>query len=72
MVEPFVLFEKVIKNHGISTTFCDLTNPKKLLDVVKDNTRMIWIETPTNPQLKLVDIEQISKLKRKDINIWSG
>ena len=63
----FRLFEKVIKNHGISTTFCDLTNPKKLLDVVKDNTRMIWIETPTNPQLKLVDIEQISKLKRKDI-----
>ncbi len=63
----FRIFEKVIKNNGISTTFCDLTNPENLLNALTDKTKMIWVETPTNPQLKLVDIKKISQLKPKEV-----
>ena len=63
----FRIFEKVIKNKGINTTFIDLTNSENLLNALTDKTKLIWIETPTNPQLKLVDIKKISKLKPKDV-----
>lgn len=63
----FRIFEQVIKNKGINTTFCDLTNPENLLEALNDKTKMIWIETPTNPQLKLIDIKKISELKPKEV-----
>jgi len=60
------LFRKVReRSQGLSFTFVDATDPQKVADAVTDRTRMIWIETPTNPTLKLVDLEAIAKIGRE-------
>ncbi|KAJ2762711.1 cystathionine gamma-lyase cys3, partial [Coemansia nantahalensis] len=47
---------KVASSVGVETSFVDLADINNLRDAVRDNTRMLWIETPTNPTLRLVDI----------------
>jgi cystathionine gamma-lyase len=42
-----------------------LTDPKDLEGAIKPNTRMVWIETPSNPLLKVIDLEAIAKIARK-------
>lgn len=51
------LFTKVLARLGIQFTFADLSDTRNLTAALRPNTRMLWIETPTNPLLKLVDIE---------------
>ncbi len=64
----FRLFDKVIRNNGIDFSFIDLTNLSNLERYVTSKTKMIWIETPTNPTLKLVDISAVSAFaKSKNI-----
>lgn len=64
------LFEKVFKNFGIEFTFVDLSKPELLAQAIKKNTRMIWLETPSNPLLKLVDIKAIcSYAKPNNIDV---
>lgn len=58
----FRLFERVYKQLGIEFTFVDLTDLKKAEAAFKANTKLLWIETPTNPTLKIVDISALSKL----------
>lgn len=48
----------------LQVTFADLTDPFSLLDAKKPNTRAIWVETPSNPLLRIVDLEQISQFAR--------
>jgi cystathionine gamma-lyase len=62
------LFTKVFPQMGIDVSFVDLTNPENLEKNLKPTTKLIWIETPTNPLLKLIDIEKISAAaKRKGV-----
>ncbi len=63
------LFEQVRRRSaGLSFTFADLSNPEQLALAVGPDTRMVWLETPSNPLLKLVDIEAIvGALKQRDI-----
>ncbi len=64
----FRLFDKVIKNNGIDFSFVDLRDPATFKAALKPETKMVWIETPTNPMLKLVDIQAIADIaKSKDI-----
>jgi cystathionine gamma-lyase len=58
------LFRTVWAKHGVETTFADLTN-KDVKEFAKPNTKMIWIETPTNPLLKIIDIEKICTWAKK-------
>ena len=58
------LFTKVIANNGIECTFTDLTKAENLKKSIQKNTKLVWIETPTNPLLKLIDIEKISQICR--------
>ncbi|ORX79158.1 cystathionine gamma-synthase [Anaeromyces robustus] len=58
---------KVAITQGIETSFVDLTDPKILHTTIKSNTKLVWIETPTNPTMKMVDIEAIVKTV-KEIN----
>jgi cystathionine gamma-lyase len=58
----FRLFDKVIKNNGIEFSYVDLAKPENFKAAIKPNTKMVWLETPTNPMMKLVDIRKISKL----------
>lgn len=60
------LFERVRKHSaGLEVSYVDLTKPELLEAAIKSNTRMIWAETPTNPLLKLVDLEAIGKISRQ-------
>ncbi len=61
----FRLFERVRKESAdLSFTYVDLTQPENLEAAITDKTRLVWIETPTNPLLKIVDIEAVSKIAR--------
>ena len=61
----FRLFERVRKRTAaLEVSYVDLSNMDKLAAAVKSNTRLIWIETPTNPTLRLVDIAQVSAFAR--------
>ena len=63
------LFENVRKRSaGLDFTFCDLSDIKALESSLKPNTKMIWIETPTNPLLKIADLKAISSFA-KDNNL---
>lgn len=58
------LFEKVVKNWGVTTTYVDVDDITKFNKAIQPNTKLIWIETPTNPLLKIVDIESIARFTR--------
>ncbi len=58
----FRIFDKVFKPHGIDFTFVDLSDLKKAEAAFKPTTRLLWMETPTNPMLKILDIAALSKL----------
>jgi len=60
----FRLFDKIIKNNGIDFSFVDLSDVDRLQAAIRPNTKMIWIETPTNPLLKLADIGTITKIAK--------
>ncbi|MBX9767760.1 MAG: cystathionine gamma-synthase, partial [Bdellovibrionales bacterium] len=59
------LFDKVIKDFGIEFSYVDLTKKENFEAAIRANTKMVWIETPTNPLLKLVDIELICGVAKK-------
>jgi cystathionine gamma-lyase len=60
------ILERVRKRSAnIESTFVDLTQPENLEKALKSNTRMVWVETPTNPLLKIVDLEAIAAIARK-------
>jgi len=63
------LFDGVRKaSAGLEFDFIDLTDPDVAKAAVRDNTRMIWVETPTNPLLKIVDLEALAEIaKANDI-----
>lgn len=50
------IFEKVYAPRGVAFTYVDGACPAAFADAVRDNTRMLWIETPANPLLQLVDV----------------
>lgn len=53
------LFEKVMRPLGIEAVFADLRAPEAVEAGIDDRTRMIWLETPTNPMLRLVDVAAV-------------
>jgi len=59
------IFERVMRQFGLDTTYVDPTRPEAFSAAVRPNTRMIWIETPTNPLLKLVDIAAVAEVARR-------
>ncbi len=60
------LFERVRKRSaGLRFSYVDLTKPENLLAALQPDTKMVWVETPTNPMLKLIDLEAIGKICRE-------
>jgi cystathionine gamma-lyase len=53
------------RSAGHDVSFVDLTQPSELEAAVRANTRLVWVETPTNPLLKLVDLSAIAQMARK-------
>ncbi len=59
------LFERVYRQFGLEFTFVDLTDLAKTEAAFRPATKLLWIETPTNPTLKIVDIAKLSELARR-------
>ncbi len=55
------LFEKLLGNFGINFSYVDGRAPSDFEKAAKDNTRLFWIETPTNPLLRLIDIQAVAE-----------
>lgn len=62
----YLLITEVFERWGLEFTVVDMSNKNETISAIKDNTKLIWIETPSNPQLKITDIEQISEIAKKN------
>jgi len=60
------LLEKVFKKWGVTITYADVDDINSFEKAVSKRTRLIWIETPTNPLLKIIDIKKLSKIAREN------
>ena len=66
------LFERVRKRSmGLEVSYLDLADPGAIEAAIRPNTRLIWVETPTNPLLKLVDLERVAAIARRR-GIWAA
>jgi len=55
------LFERVLKDYGIQFSYIDVSDPELVESSLRPETRLVWLETPTNPLLKIADIGEISR-----------
>ncbi|NLF83142.1 MAG: PLP-dependent transferase [Candidatus Gastranaerophilales bacterium] len=60
----YKLFEGVYNRQNITVTYVNGDNPENFAAAIKENTRLVWLESPTNPLLKIVDIEAIAEICR--------
>lgn len=61
----FRLFTHIYQKFGITINYVDTTEAGNVLDAITPNTKLIWLETPTNPTLKVSDIAAISKIAKQ-------
>ncbi len=60
------LFTKIFESFGIKFHFIGMENTSKIEDYINKNTKLIWVETPTNPMMNIIDIEAASKIAKKN------
>jgi cystathionine gamma-lyase len=60
------IFTKIYGRYGIGFHFTDMHNPQKVADLITEKTKLIWIETPTNPMLNIVDIRAIVAIAKEN------
>lgn len=62
----FRLFNNVRnRSQGLKVSFVDLTQPDALEKAIQPNTKMVWVETPTNPMLSIIDLAHVAKIAKK-------
>jgi cystathionine beta-lyase/cystathionine gamma-synthase len=61
----FRIFDKVMTQWGLEVTFMDMSDPTKVKAAMRPNTRLVWLETPSNPMLKIIDIAAIADVATK-------
>jgi cystathionine beta-lyase/cystathionine gamma-synthase len=59
------LFERVLAQYGLQFSYIDMTDPAAVSEHLRDNTRAIWLETPSNPLMKLIDIAAVSAIAKE-------
>lgn len=59
------IFTKVFERYGIKFHFISMENPAAIESYINKNTKMIWAETPTNPMMNIIDVEEIGKVAKK-------
>ncbi len=64
------MFTKLFSKYGLKFTFVDMNNPENVANAITNKTKLIWLETPTNPLLKVADIKAITSIANKN-NIMS-
>ena len=60
------LFTKLYKDSGIKFHFVDMNDMPKFQSLINEHTKLVWVETPTNPLMKLADIQEIAKITKKN------
>jgi len=65
------LLTKVLPKWGITSSYADAAKPEEWESLIQENTKLIYIETPSNPQLELIDLEWLGNLCRKHNIIFS-
>jgi cystathionine beta-lyase/cystathionine gamma-synthase len=58
----FRLFDKVLRRYGLDFTFADTTDLKSLADALTPSTRLVWLETPSNPLLSVTEIHAVAEI----------
>lgn len=58
-------FTRITARHGLTFSYCDLAHPGALEANINDKTRLVWLETPTNPLLKITDIARLAEITKK-------
>jgi cystathionine beta-lyase len=59
------IFKTIFEKYGIKFHFVNMQNPSEVEVMLNENTKLIWVETPTNPMMNIVDISAMSKLAKK-------
>lgn len=59
------LFTTIFAKYGIKFHFVNMSNPKEIEQFTHQKTKLIWVETPTNPMMNIIDIEAVSKIAKK-------
>lgn len=59
------LFKQIFENYGIVFRFVDMQNAENIGEFIVAKTKLIWVETPTNPMMNIIDIEAVAKLAKK-------
>jgi len=59
------LFQNVMRDFGLEFTFLRMDNPQRIEEAIKPDTRMLWLETPSNPLLNITDIEMTIDIAKK-------
>ncbi len=59
------LYDQILSRFGLEITYVDTTNPENIVEALQPNTRMLWLETPTNPLLKITDLEIAGQIARE-------
>jgi len=59
------LYNNLLVNYDLTFTYVNSSNPQEVEDAIQDNTKLIWIETPTNPLLKITDLDAVGKIAKK-------
>ena len=59
------LFTKIFESFGIKFHFTSMKDASQLENIINSNTKMIWVETPTNPMMNIIDIKSLSKIAKK-------
>ncbi|MBT2160080.1 cystathionine gamma-synthase [Zobellia barbeyronii] len=59
------LFKKIFEKFGIKFNFVDMQNAATIESAINENTKLIWVETPTNPMMNIIDIKAVAQLAKK-------
>ena len=60
----FRIFDKVFRRHGLEFSYVDMSDARNVERGLRPNTRLVWIESPTNPMLKIVDLAEVARIAR--------
>jgi cystathionine gamma-lyase len=60
----FRIFDKVFRRHGLAFDAVDMSDPANVARALRKETRLLWIESPTNPMLKIVDLAEVARIAR--------
>ncbi len=64
-------FNQILVNYGLEFTYVNSSNPDEVASSIKKNTKLLWVETPTNPLLKITDLKAMNKIAKEN-NILYG